>query len=230
MGLYEAYTGYTDNLIPTMASNSMPSGTASASTEFDSGYAAWKAMDRATSTLWATTVIGVTPCWLEYEFAASKTITKYTITATSNPDGAPNTWEFQGYNGSSWDALDTQSSIVFTASEKKEYTFSNSTAYTRYRIYITANNGRTTTQIAELEAMETEPQVDDAEVAQVSLQTEITQRDAEVVQVSLQVEVKSPPVLRYWDGAAWTAKPLKYWNGAAWVEKPLKYHDGASWI
>jgi len=145
---------YTPNLIPDMTSNTAPKGTASASTEFSSTYAAWKAMDKDSTTFWSTTTGGVTPCWLEYEFDNSIIITKYTITARDTAsDGAPNTWTFEGYNGSTWDTLDTQSSITFTNGEKKEYTFSNETDYTRYRIYVTANNGRSSTNIAEMEMM-----------------------------------------------------------------------------
>ena len=36
--------------------------------------------------------------------------------------------------------------------------------------------------------------------------------------------------IKYWDGSAWTAKPLKVWTGSAWVTKPLKRWDGASWV
>ena len=35
--------------------------------------------------------------------------------------------------------------------------------------------------------------------------------------------------IKYWDGAAWTPKPVKYWDGAAWVTKPVKYWNGAAW-
>ena len=36
--------------------------------------------------------------------------------------------------------------------------------------------------------------------------------------------------LKYWDGAAWTAKPLKYWDGAAWQTKTLSYWNGVAWL
>jgi hypothetical protein len=35
--------------------------------------------------------------------------------------------------------------------------------------------------------------------------------------------------IKYWDGAAWTAKPVKYWNGSAWTTKPIKYWNGSAW-
>jgi len=51
--------------------------------------------------------------------------------------------------------LDTQSSISWTADEKKTFTFTNATSYTKYRINITANNGHSSQDyIKEIEMME----------------------------------------------------------------------------
>ena len=36
--------------------------------------------------------------------------------------------------------------------------------------------------------------------------------------------------IKYWNGTAWTAKPVKYWNGTAWVQKPVKRWNGTSWV
>lgn len=36
--------------------------------------------------------------------------------------------------------------------------------------------------------------------------------------------------IKYWNGTAWTAKPVKHWNGSAWVTKPLNHWNGSIWI
>ena len=35
--------------------------------------------------------------------------------------------------------------------------------------------------------------------------------------------------IKYWNGTAWTAKPVKHWNGSAWVTKPLNHWNGSIW-
>jgi len=56
--------------------------------------------------------------------------------------------------------------------------------------------------------------------------------DARVSWVQLEIPAApagSSGTLKYWNGAAWVAKPLKYWTGAAWVQKPLKRWTGSAW-
>lgn len=36
--------------------------------------------------------------------------------------------------------------------------------------------------------------------------------------------------IQYWDGAAWTTKPIKYWDGSAWTTKTLKHWNGSAWV
>jgi hypothetical protein len=230
MALYDPYSGYTDNLIPTMTSNTAPSGTPSASTEDSSTYAAWKAMDGNTSSYWRTTSAGKTNCSLQYEFTSSKTITKYAITAPSTTSYTPKSWTFEGFNGSTWDTLDSQTNITsWSAGEKKSYEFTNTTAYTIYRIYITAQNGGTYTGIAEIEMMETLPQVTNVNVSSVNLQTEFIVDNVKISSINLQVEIKEPR-LKYYDGSRWEGKPLKYFDGSQWTDRQLKYFNNSDWI
>jgi hypothetical protein len=52
---------------------------------------------------------------------------------------SPTAWTLKGSNnGSSWTTLDTRSGISWGASEKKEFCFTNTTAYLYYQINITA--------------------------------------------------------------------------------------------
>jgi hypothetical protein len=155
----------TGNIIPAMTSNTSPSGVASASSELSSNgytYPAWKAFDKVDAptggggaSVWASN--GSTG-WLAYDFGTPKVIKKYTLLPNGNPLGqAPKTWTFEGSNdGVNWTILDTQVNITnWQASTRKSFIIRNSTAYSKYRINISANNGDPYVSIAELEMMET---------------------------------------------------------------------------
>lgn len=64
-------TALTAAAIPSMTSNTAPSGTAAASTAYTSSYAAWKALDKSTSTSWVTTADAGNQ-WLSYDFTAPR--------------------------------------------------------------------------------------------------------------------------------------------------------------
>lgn len=142
------------NLIPTMTSNTIPSGLASASSEANEFNMAWHSMDKDIATKW--TASGITG-WLAYEFISSKIIIQYTIIGciVGQETYAPKNWTFDGWNGSSWITLDTQSNQTgWTAEEKRTFPISNATAYIKYRINITANNGHASyVTVVEIEMM-----------------------------------------------------------------------------
>lgn len=46
---------------------------------------------------------------------------------------------------------------------------------------------------------------------------------------NIALSVSAGGQIKYWAGAAWTAKPVKYWDGAAWTTKPIKYWNGSAW-
>jgi len=131
------------SIIPLMTSGTTPSGVASANNYFQNSfaYAPYKAFDRSSaeaSNNWLTD--GVVPLWLEYQFSSPKVIVVYSIeTSYTN---LPNTWQFQAWNGSSWVVLDTVTGN--TSNNYQTRTFTNTVAYTRYRIFITALNGSST--------------------------------------------------------------------------------------
>jgi len=132
---------YSSDLIPTMTSNTAPSGVASASFEHSAVYAAWKAMDDDNTSYdgWYTEVALDPAHWLQYQFTSGKVIQRYTIASRNHAViRYPKDWTLQGSNnGSDWDILDTQSGQTFTQAEKKTYSFSNQTSYAYYRLYIT---------------------------------------------------------------------------------------------
>lgn len=144
------------SMIPKMTSNTAPSGTATASSAFDTTtYAIYRAFDQTPSSFWSTTS-GVATGWIAYEFTSPQTISKYTIQGRSDAgDGSPKNWTFEGWNGVSWVVLDTRSNeTAWSNGEKRAYSFSNEVAYSKYQLNVTANNGRATLNIAEIEMIE----------------------------------------------------------------------------
>lgn len=161
---YAAEGQYTDNVIPKMTSNTAPSGKASANSTYNSSmYFAYHAFDHDTSVTtnaWVTKE-GVNTGWLEYEFNDAKCITKYTITSRNISYALPElpkNWTFEAWDDQllEWVVLDTQNNITdWQILVKKEFTFNNNNNYYRYRINISANNGKYYIGIGELEMMET---------------------------------------------------------------------------
>lgn len=135
---------YGVDAIPTMTTNTAPSGVASADSE-EVSLEAYKAMNDAlgASDHWR----GTTPNggWLQYAFAAGAGIipVRYTIRARqSTGDQAPKTFTFEGSNTGSFGGeetvLDTQTGLSWSADEKKTFDFSNTARFRYFRLDITA--------------------------------------------------------------------------------------------
>lgn len=139
-------------LHPTMTSDTAPSGTSAASNPYP-GYPAWKAFDKTWSLF---SCYGGFPQWLSYQWASGVVATEYWITMDSTYlSRAPKDFKFQGSNdGSSWTDLDTQTGITsWTAHIPNKYSFSNSTSYTYYRLYVTAVGDNVAFTLEELAIM-----------------------------------------------------------------------------
>jgi hypothetical protein len=97
-----------------------------------------KAFNDATGDKWWA--VGNDAGWIRYQLPAAKTITSYTLTSADSRSRDPKDWMFQGSNdGSSWFTLDTRSGETFSGSSvTKTYTFANTTAYSYYRVNISA--------------------------------------------------------------------------------------------
>ncbi len=151
---------YTDNVIPVMTSNTSPSGKAEANSNWTANkpYNAFNHTVINNADAWISVF---ETGWLEYDFSETKSITKYTIISRADALGkkqAPKDWTFEAWDESSskWLILDTQSNITnWSAGQKKEFTFSNTKPYSKYRINITSSCGGDYTAIGELEMMET---------------------------------------------------------------------------
>jgi F5/8 type C domain len=125
--------------------------TAVASSEWNSDTRATNAVDGDTTTPWASTTL---PAWLCLgSTTGPAVVTSYTITPRAGIDinQAPRTWTFQGStDGTTWTTLDSQTGIAFQAGVPQTFAFTNSTAFTYYRIYVTATNGSNSAGLAEL--------------------------------------------------------------------------------
>lgn len=86
--------------------------------------------------------------WVRAQPASATVVDRYRIVArTDAPAYTPSAWTWEGSNdGTSWTTLDTRTAQSFAAGEAKTYTATNSTAWTYYRLNITATaNGQQST-------------------------------------------------------------------------------------
>ena len=96
--------------------------------------------------------------FIGYRFSTPTVINYYAITSADDvPERDPKNWEFQASNnGTSWETLDVQTNHEFdNRYERRGFLFSNTTAYTYYRLFIIENYGDIATQIQELEIIGT---------------------------------------------------------------------------
>ena len=144
------YTTGQVEVIPTMTSDTAPSGTMSVHAN-NTGSTAWEAADKSLGTVWtapANNQLG----WLAYEATTPSVVTKYKIINHTVAARGLVAWTFEGYNGSGWDVLDTQTNQpTDTLNTVRYYTFVNTTAYAKHRINISANGGDAYTQVAEIQ-------------------------------------------------------------------------------
>jgi len=90
--------------------------------------------------------------WIVYQFAKPVVATDYAMTsANDSPDRDPKNWTIEGSNdGSTWTTIDTQTNQTFGARQKQyAYKTTSTTAYSSYRLSITANAGSNLTQLAD---------------------------------------------------------------------------------
>lgn len=147
---------YTENLIPSMTSNTLPNGIASASSIYSSTYDAYVAFNKNYNEIgWTSNNV---PSWIQYEFSKEKRIKKYTITSRNDGNHIPNSWTFEGYNEVTltWDILDTQTNQAsgLVAGTKKGFEFSNDIDYKKYRLNVDSSSSNSYISIAEIEMIE----------------------------------------------------------------------------
>jgi len=104
--------------------------------------------------------------WLQYQLSSAKVAKQYKLTTANDTWGRdPKNWKVLGSNdGTTWTDLDTQTDQLTNgvdsganSNRMKTYTYdmsSNSTAYSYYRLDISANNGQPLIQLADFEILD----------------------------------------------------------------------------
>ncbi|RAV98220.1 basic secretory protein-like protein [Pseudochryseolinea flava] len=91
--------------------------------------------------------------WVQFRAGSPSIVTSYAITSANDAaERDPLNWNFQASNnGTTWVTLDTRSNEDFpNRLQRKTYSFSNTTAYTYFKLNLTNNSG-TILQVAEWE-------------------------------------------------------------------------------
>lgn len=138
---YHNAGGYTADQVPAMTGYTAPSGTVTTNDDFNG--AAWKAFSDANEdgASWNTNTVAANPTskWAAYEFTSAKTIARYTIKVSASYNNrGPKSWNFQGWNGSSWVTLDTRTGVsAWGVSEKRTYDIASPASYQKYRVEFT---------------------------------------------------------------------------------------------
>jgi hypothetical protein len=133
----ETYNFYTDTIFDSLAT-------------YSTGQNAIFAFDNVYTNYWEATSL---PAQLG-SGTGSLVTTRYTVMSGSSADAAPKSWTFEGWNGSSWVTIDTKSNQpTWFPFETRTYDISNSTAYTRLRINVSAVYSGTTVQVGLLSAV-----------------------------------------------------------------------------
>jgi len=110
-----------------------------------------KAFDGSVNTKW---LVFTNTGWLQAELSEPVAVVDYALTSANDAPGRdPKDWKLEGsQDGQSWTTLDTQTGQDFSDRfQTKEYRFSNTTAYSFYRLDISANHGDGLIQLAELQ-------------------------------------------------------------------------------
>lgn len=148
---YEQQTPLND--IPHMTSNNLPSGVASSSSSYSSNYYPFLALDgnNPINTDWTVWISSLAfpnnPQWICYDFQDSKTVLAYEISPQGTlPDRSPKSWEFQGWNGVSWETLDSQYNITMSSWAEKSpavkiFNIQHPRNFNKYRLLVTSTNG-----------------------------------------------------------------------------------------
>ena len=136
-----------DNLVDTTTSHTVSGTGTSPAALFDGGFS-------GNNGRWYA---NTSPKYVSFAFDAPTVVNAYAIyngnSQYSNLKRAPKTWTLQGSSDNvNWDDVDSQSDETgWDAGELRLYVFKNTTAYTYYKLNVTAQNGDGYVQIHELE-------------------------------------------------------------------------------
>lgn len=131
--------------VPTMTSNTTPSGVASASSQYDSSQAVWKAFDNVANTEWMTSKNSV-PAWIAYEFTSEVKIIKIVITnrvnGTASYIHSPKTFTIDGTDdGVTWDSVGAFTNNNNSSGHVTVCNANKIANHKKWRVDVTAANG-----------------------------------------------------------------------------------------
>jgi len=92
--------------------------------------------------------------WVQYHIPGGAVASQYALTSANDaPERDPKDWTLEGSNdGANWTILHSVTNQLFPNRHKTlTYGFENTTAYTYYRLNVTANRGASIMQLAELQ-------------------------------------------------------------------------------
>lgn len=145
------------DIVPQMTANITDKGEAICSNYFSSGpvYPPYKAFDKDISSMsvWATSD---TTGYLGFSFPNPIKAKCYSFICNNSGTGFPKNWTFEGWDGANWIVLDTKTNVSVSLGIWYTFSIQNNTAYSKYRMNITANNGKVWLGINELQIGENE--------------------------------------------------------------------------
>ena len=147
LGVYEAFGTNATTLIPTMVSDTSPSGEASkfSNTAESTPYPAWMAFDGSDTTFCLVDAYAADfLCWLRYSFPVAKSVRRYALRCISTLTtgyGNPKTWKLQGSNdGATWVTVHNQTTPIdggmWGAQNYRSFTLEVAVTYKHFRIYL----------------------------------------------------------------------------------------------
>ena len=137
-----------EGLVPTMTSDTTPSGVCSASSVYSSSYPAWKVFDKDlnVSSSWVSN--GTTNQWVKYRFPTEqcvKSVSIYTDFASGGNSAIKN-FRVEGSNDDS-EFTTIYTGIYLNQSGNQSFSFNNNESYLYYRLYILDRYATTSTTI-----------------------------------------------------------------------------------
>jgi hypothetical protein len=134
------------SIVPVMASNTLPAGTASSS---DASANAYKAFDNDYHDGTVASQAASFPCWWQYQFTAPTEVLSFALWAPfdGSMDQMPQAFALLGsMDGTAWDTLtrDISTETNWSPGERRHYPLATTGAYRYYRLQVTANNGDAT--------------------------------------------------------------------------------------
>ncbi|MBC3901313.1 hypothetical protein GH811_17010 [Acetobacterium malicum] len=212
--------------IPTMTSNTLPSGVASASSEYGTSTQAYKAFDNDPNSYWQTNSNG--PAWLQYEFTAPITPTMYSVQTIYSGQYYPAFWTLLGSDDAvSWTVLDVQSKDVWGAYQEAAFKINCSKSYKYFRLNMPNNSVSSYYGITKFKVgFENEGTVLKTNLTEKTDLSDVSADDKLRVRWALvrnSVAINSPSVLN--PSVTWEKEYLKEWEHIQTYEHK-SYSDG----